>query len=145
MQKFSNVQIFWTQNLFAPDFYRDIFDQTCFKPKTFGHKNFLEQKHFGSTHSFYSKILGTALLRRGYFRHIFCHTRLHLGFSAKLRIWQVPACKMEPRSGIIFCKNRPDRPTSQSSFQTSILPSMSNNPNVPTCLDAKLCINISLY
>ena len=31
-----------------------------------------------------------------------CHTRLHLGFSAKLRIWQVPACKMEPRSGIIF-------------------------------------------
>ena len=26
---------------------------------------------------------------------------LHLGFSAKLRIWQVSACKMEPRSGII--------------------------------------------
>ena len=24
---------------------------------------------------------------------------LHLGFSAKLRIWQVSACKMEPRSG----------------------------------------------
>ena len=23
---------------------------------------------------------------------------LHLGFSAKLKIWQVPACKMEPRS-----------------------------------------------
>ena len=41
----------------------------------------------------------------------FCHTRLHLGFSAKLRIWQVPACKMEPRSGIIFCKN-PTRPDS---------------------------------
>ena len=32
----------------------------------------------------------------------FCHTRLHLGFSAKLRIWQVPACKMEPRSGTII-------------------------------------------
>ena len=41
--------------------------------------------------------------------------------------------------------DRPTRPTSQSSFQTSILPSMSNNPNVHTCLDAKLCINISLY
>ena len=27
---------------------------------------------------------------------------LHLGFSVKLRIWQVPACKMEPRSGIIY-------------------------------------------
>ena len=62
----------------------------------------------------------------------YCHTRLHLGFSAKLRIWQVPACKMEPRSGIIFCKNptRPDRPdpTTQSSFKTSILQSMSYNP-----------------
>ena len=27
---------------------------------------------------------------------------LHLGFSTKLKIWQVPTCKMEPRSGIIF-------------------------------------------
>ena len=33
-----------------------------------------------------------------------CHTRLHLGFSAKLKILQVPACKMEPRSGYISCK-----------------------------------------
>ena len=32
----------------------------------------------------------------------YCHTRLHLGFSAKLRIWQISACKMEPRSGIIL-------------------------------------------
>ena len=27
----------------------------------------------------------------------FCHTRLHHGFLAKLRIWQVSACKMKPR------------------------------------------------
>ena len=27
---------------------------------------------------------------------------LHLRFSAKLRVWQVPACKMEPRSGMIM-------------------------------------------
>ena len=39
--------------------------------------------------------------------NIYCHTRLHLGFSANLRILQVPTCKMEPRSGNIFCKNRP--------------------------------------
>ena len=26
----------------------------------------------------------------------YCHTRLHLGFSAQLRILQVSACKMEP-------------------------------------------------
>ena len=40
----------------------------------------------------------------------FCHTRLHLGFSAKLRILQVPACKMEPRSGIIICLRPPTPP-----------------------------------
>ena len=33
-----------------------------------------------------------------------CHTRLHLGFSANLRIWQVSACKMEPQRGIILMK-----------------------------------------
>ena len=27
---------------------------------------------------------------------------LHLGFSAKLRIWQLSACKMKPRSGTII-------------------------------------------
>ena len=32
----------------------------------------------------------------------YCHTRLHLGFSAKLRIWQVSACKMEPQSGFMI-------------------------------------------
>ena len=57
---------------------------------------------------------------------LFCHTRFHLGYSAKLRIWQVSACKMEPRSGIIIGQNlyvaaapiyvaaaptRPDHPT----------------------------------
>ena len=31
-----------------------------------------------------------------------CHTRLHLGFSANLRIWQAPACKMGPQSGVIL-------------------------------------------
>ena len=34
-------------------------------------------------------------------QHEYCHTWLHLGFSAKLRIWQVRACKMKPRSGSI--------------------------------------------
>ena len=39
-----------------------------------------------------------------------CHTRLHLGFLAKLRIWQVPACKMEPRSGYISGKKPATQP-----------------------------------
>ena len=34
-----------------------------------------------------------------------------LGFSVKLRILQVPACKMEPPSGIISCKNPTHTPT----------------------------------
>ena len=33
---------------------------------------------------------------------VFATLGLHLGFSAKLKIWQVPACKMEPRSGYIM-------------------------------------------
>ena len=35
----------------------------------------------------------------------YCHTRLHLGFEAMLKIWQVPACKMEPQRGIIIYRN----------------------------------------
>ena len=47
------------------------------------------------------------------YRRVFpnCHTRLHLGFSAKLRTWQVPACKIEPWNGVIFCKNRARLPS----------------------------------
>ena len=41
----------------------------------------------------------------------FCHTRLHLGFSANLRIQQVPACKMEPQSGRIMWRTPPNHPT----------------------------------
>ena len=32
----------------------------------------------------------------------FAKLGLHLGFSAEQRIWQVPACKMEPQRGIIL-------------------------------------------
>ena len=39
------------------------------------------------------------------FLYCFCHTRFHLGFSSKLRIWKVSSCKVEPRSGIIFGHN----------------------------------------
>ena len=31
-----------------------------------------------------------------------CHTPLHFGFSAMLRIWHVQACKMEPQIGVIL-------------------------------------------
>ena len=42
------------------------------------------------------------------------HTPLHLGFSARMRIWQVPACKMELRSGNISWKKQP--PTHDMDF-----------------------------
>ena len=47
----------------------------------------------------------------------FCHTRLHLGFSANLRIWQVSACKMEPQRGIILMKP-PTQPPAAHLFLT---------------------------
>ena len=43
----------------------------------------------------------------------YCHTRLHLGFSAKLRIWQVPACKMEPQSDYIMQSGPATQPPHQ--------------------------------
>ena len=43
----------------------------------------------------------------------YCHPRLHLGFSAQLRIWQVPTCKMEPRSSYIMQLEPPTHPPHQ--------------------------------
>ena len=40
-----------------------------------------------------------------WFSFVYCFTRRHLGFPAMLKIWQVPACKMEPKRGIIFWRN----------------------------------------
>jgi hypothetical protein len=34
----------------------------------------------------------------------FCHTRPYLGISAKLKIWDVSACKIGPQSGISIQK-----------------------------------------
>ena len=51
--------------------------------------------------------------------NIFATLGLHLGFSAKLRIWQVPTCKMEPRSGMIIdllTTHPPPQPLGQKSF-----------------------------
>ena len=54
---------------------------------------------------------------------LYFHTRLHLGFSAKLRIWQVSACKMEPQSGTIITLELASQPTS----------------SVPTLIISMLC------
>ena len=44
---------------------------------------------------------------------------LHLEFSAKLRIWQVSACKMEPRSGTKI-SGPPTNPATQPSTELVI-------------------------
>ena len=77
--------------------------------------------------------------------HLFClsppimsvptyyHARLHSGFSAKLRICQASAGKMEPRSGIISGKNPTYPPTCQLSlegFDLSICWSSTNLNNI---------------
>ena len=59
----------------------------------------------------------------GHYLCPYSHTQLH-GFSAKLEIWQVPACKMEPHCGIILMRP-PTHP--QTIFcTTSRLPRMLN-------------------
>ena len=40
--------------------------------------------------------------RDGNAKTIFATLGLYLRFSAKLKIWQIPACKMEPQSGYIM-------------------------------------------
>ena len=74
-------------------------------------------------------------------RH-YCYTRLHLGFSAKLKIWQVSTCKLEPRSGIIFCKNRPG-PTSQSSLLQSMVFYVSLSPPIMSVPTYHVCPHLS--
>ena len=44
------------------------------------------------------------------FSPIFTTVGLHLGYSARLKIWQVPARKMEPQSGYIMQLETPTQP-----------------------------------
>ena len=77
----------------------------------------------------------------------YCHTLLHLGFSDKLRVWQVPACKMGPRSGMFFapyaispCSTRPDPTTRRVSLNMlGVPPSVSK-----TCLNIVRCTHSTL-
>ena len=73
------------------------------------------------------------------FQLSYCHTRLHLGFSAKLRVWQVPACKMEPRSGLISCKNRPDPTRPDQTLQLSFSFNVVRCPH-PNCSPHRECM-----
>ena len=86
--------------------------QSCLSPPIilFADKPFLNLECLGNVRvclECFSRVFGQGLegsmvslsLRKGHF------TWLHLGSSARLKIWQVPACKMEPQSGIISCKN----------------------------------------
>ena len=88
--------------------------------------------------------LGQAQYKLGliFCRYGFATLELHLGFSALLKIWQVLACKMEPRSGIIFGQNRPDPadPTRPPNGLVWKCPSSASN----TCLNVVRCPHYSL-
>ena len=81
----------------------------------------------------------TAMLARGRDEQTFIALirdqtiRLHLGFSAKLSIWQVSACKREPQNGIIFCKRRPNQTQPPSSIFLSMLCGVPT-PNWQVCM-----------
>ena len=63
---------------------------------------------------------------------------LHLGFSAKLRIWQVSGRKMEPWSGISFGQNQPD--TANPTTHRFILKMWGVPPSASkTCLNLLQC------
>ena len=49
---------------------------------------------------------------------LYCHTRLHLGFSAKLRIWQDSACKMEAQCSIFLNQEPPTHQSCKKTFFT---------------------------
>ena len=83
-------------------------------------------------------------------RHIiYSHTNfatlgLHLGFSAKLKILQVSACKMEPRSGYIILLYSGDHPSvgNQNLVCLSFCPV--RPPNSVSVLGTKMSVSLSV-
>ena len=66
---------------------------------------------------------------------------LHLGFSAKLRTWQVSACKMEPRSGTKIIgppTHPPTQPSTELVICTESLFWCAVSPTPPNLV---LCLN----
>ena len=53
-----------------------------------------------------------------YLYHNYCHTWLQFVFSAKLKIWQVPTCKMKPQRGWIMKRTPPIDPPTQNYLLT---------------------------
>ena len=72
----------------------------------------------------------------------YCHTRLHLGFPAMLKIWQVPACKMEPQRGIIIWRNSfPPAPAAARTRSTTLNASKIDSFS---CLNSLKCVKHAL-
>ena len=66
--------------------------------------------------------------------YYFCHTRLHLGFSAK----QVSACKMEPQSGFMIYLVQPPVPHPYLSF-SSLTQLVASSRRYVRCPSLMLC------
>ena len=60
----------------------------------------------------------------------YCHTRPYLGFPAQLKFFQVSACKMGPRSGIIISQTASQpasHPPDRLHWKLNILAKLSNH------------------
>ena len=79
---------------------------------------------------------------RIYYYTPYCHTRLHLGFPAKLKIEQVPTYKMEPQRGWIMKRT----PSTQPSTHPPPRPNLLYSSLSGGCLQnvwVMLCLNVS--
>ena len=68
------------------------------------------------------------------FMENFATLELHLRLSAKLRIWQVSACEMEPQSGTIIPASQPASSLPTLFFQCcAVFPSKLFSPSTKYC------------
>ena len=68
----------------------------------------------------------------------YCHTRLHLGFLAKLRIWQVPACFLSKSAGRLA-----GRQAGRSTGLSCMSPSIMSVPPIMSIPTSYVCPHLS--
>ena len=90
---FFDKKCLWTKYVFRPKF---------FWPKSFWTKIFYPN-FFGPPRNLLIILWMSNIITLG----------LHLEFSGKMKIWQVPACKMETQCGIILLNHPPTHPAAQ--------------------------------
>ena len=106
---FAQRKVFKQRHIFYPRFMDNISADNKFFGLKVKHVSSLHQSNHVKTNQTFLALTSIEFDTKGLtIIHCFfqisscCHTRLHLVYSAKLRIWQVPACKMDPQYSIII-------------------------------------------